>query len=379
MSILASSAHTDTGRRRRRNEDAFVCEPPLFAVADGMGGAQAGEVASRLAAESLREQELGDLSALEQAVELIREANRRVYTYSSENASARGMGTTMTVALVEGSIVTIGHVGDSRAYLLRDDQLTQLTQDHSLVAELVRSGRLSPKEAESHPRRSVITRALGTDSDVEVDVFSLRGQDGDLFLLCSDGLTSMVSDEEIASLLVVARGDLGDAGKKLIAAANLAGGEDNITVVLFELEGGEPEPGEEPAQELDNAKTLTEADAVPTLMLEHRRRSYPRRSRRMILIALASAFFVALVALGVFTVSTAHFIGVEPNGRVAVYQGLPYDLPGGIHLYRPVRVSSRLYAAQLTVSERRRFFNHGLHSYGDTTRELSKLEGDAYP
>lgn len=379
MSILASSAHTDTGRRRRRNEDAFLCEPPLFAVADGMGGAQAGEVASRLAAESLREQELGDLSALEQAVELIREANRRVYTYSSENASARGMGTTMTVALVEGSIVTIGHVGDSRAYLLRDDQLTQLTQDHSLVAELVRSGRLSPKEAESHPRRSVITRALGTDSDVEVDVFSLRGQDGDLFLLCSDGLTSMVSDEEIASLLVVARGDLGDAGKKLIAAANLAGGEDNITVVLFELEGGEPEPGEEPAQELDNAKTLTEADAVPTLKLEQRRRSYPRRSRRMILIALASAFFVALVALGVFTVSTAHFIGVEPNGRVAVYQGLPYDLPGGIHLYRPVRVSSRLYAAQLTAGERRRFFNHGLHSYGDTTRELSKLEGDAYP
>ena len=379
MSILASSAHTDTGRRRRRNEDAFVCEPPLFAVADGMGGAQAGEVASRLAAESLREQELGDLSALEQAVELIREANRRVYTYSSENASARGMGTTMTVALVEGSIVTIGHVGDSRAYLLRDDQLTQLTQDHSLVAELVRSGRLSPKEAESHPRRSVITRALGTDSDVEVDVFSLRGQDGDLFLLCSDGLTSMVSDEEIASLLVVARGDLDDAGKKLLAAANLAGGEDNITVVLFELEGGEPEPGEEPAQELDNAKTLTEADAVPTLKLEHRRRSYPRRSRRMILIALASAFFVALVALGVFTVSTAHFIGVEPDGRVAVYQGLPYDLPGGIHLYRPVRVSSRLYAAQLTVSERRRFFNHGLHSYADTTRELSKLEGDAYP
>ena len=142
MSVIASSAHTDTGRRRRRNEDAFVCEPPLFAVADGMGGAQAGEVASRLAAESLREQELGGLSSPEQTVELIREANRRVYAYSSENASARGMGTTMTVALVEGSVVTIGHVGDSRAYLLRDDQLTQLTQDHSLVAELVRSGRL---------------------------------------------------------------------------------------------------------------------------------------------------------------------------------------------------------------------------------------------
>ena len=209
MSVLASSAHTDTGRRRRRNEDAFVCEPPLFAVADGMGGAQAGEVASRLAAESLRERERGELSALEQTVELIREANRRVYAYSSENASARGMGTTMTVALVDGNRVAIGHVGDSRAYLLRDEQLTQLTQDHSLVADLVRSGRLSPEDAESHPRRSVITRALGTDSEVEVDVFSLRAEKRDVFLLCSDGLTSIVSDEEIARLLVSARDDLG--------------------------------------------------------------------------------------------------------------------------------------------------------------------------
>jgi protein phosphatase len=379
MSVIASSAHTDTGRRRRRNEDAFVCEPPLFAVADGMGGAQAGEVASRLAAESLREQELGGLSSPEQTVELIREANRRVYAYSSENASARGMGTTMTVALVEGSVVTIGHVGDSRAYLLRDDQLTQLTQDHSLVAELVRSGRLSAKEAESHPRRSVITRALGTDSEVEVDVLSLRAQDRDIFLLCSDGLTSMVSDEEIARLLLSARGDLDDAGKKLIAAANQAGGEDNITVVLFEPEVGEPEPESSIAQEPASAKTLSEVDAVPVLKLEPKQSLRSQRSRRITLLALAFAFLLTLVGLGVFTVSTAHFIGVEPDGRVAVYQGLPYDLPGGIHLYRTVRVSSRLYAAQLTAGERRRFFDHGLHSYGDMTRELSTLEGDVYP
>jgi protein phosphatase len=347
-----------------------------------MGGAQAGEVASRLAADSLRElreQELGDLSSPEQTVELIREANRRVYEYSSENASARGMGTTMTVALVEGSVVTIGHVGDSRAYLLRDDQLTQLTQDHSLVAELVRSGRLSPKEAASHPRRSVITRALGTDSDVEVDVFSLRGQDGDLFLLCSDGLTSMLSDEEVARLLVAARADLDEAGKALITAANRAGGEDNITVVMFELEADEAEPEEEAAQELDVAKTLTEADAVPALKPEPKQSPRVHRSRRRALIALALALFLALTALAVFTISTAHFIGAEPDGRIAVYQGLPYELPGDIHLYRPVRVSSRLYAAELTVNERRRYFNHDLHSFGDTTRELSKLEGAVYP
>ncbi|HEY5479406.1 MAG TPA: Stp1/IreP family PP2C-type Ser/Thr phosphatase [Gaiellaceae bacterium] len=378
MSVIASSASTDTGRRRRRNEDAFVCEPPLFAVADGMGGAQAGEVASRLAADSVREAKLGDLPSPEQTVDIIREANRRVYAYSSENASTRGMGTTMTVALVEGSVVTIGHVGDSRAYLLREDQLTQLTQDHSLVAELVRSGRLSPKEAESHPRRSVITRALGTESDVEVDVFSIRAQSGDLFLLCSDGLTSMVSDEEIAKLLVAARADLDSAGEKLVAAANQAGGEDNITVVLFELEAGEPETEEEPDQKLDVAKTLTEADAVPALKLATQS-SRGHRPRRATLIALAFVFLLALVGLGVFTVSTAHFIGAEPDGRVAVYQGLPFDLPGGVHLYRPVRVSARLYAAQLTLSERRRYFNNDLHSYGDTTREMSRLEGAVYP
>ena len=194
MSVIGSSARTDTGRRRRRNEDALVCEPPLFAIADGMGGARAGEVASQLAAESVREQGHDGLPAAEQVIELIRAANRRVYAYSSENPSARGMGTTMTVALVEDDSVVIGHVGDSRAYLLREDKLTQLTQDHSLVAELVRSGRLSPEEAETHPQRSVITRALGTDPEVEVDVFSLVGNDRDLFLLCSDGLTSMVAD-----------------------------------------------------------------------------------------------------------------------------------------------------------------------------------------
>ena len=375
MSVLASSARTDTGRKRRRNEDAFVCEPPLFAVADGMGGAQAGEVASRLAAESLREREHGELSALEQTVELIREANRRVYAYSKENASARGMGTTMTVALVDGNKVTVGHVGDSRAYLLRDEQLTQLTQDHSLVAELVRSGRLSPEDAESHPRRSVITRALGTDSKVEVDVFSVQAQDHDLYLLCSDGLTSMVADDEIERILTSARADLDGATMKLIEAANHAGGEDNITVVLFELDDSEPEP----AEESEDAKTLTESDAVPVLKLEPERDSHTHRPRRVMLLAPALAFLLALVGLGVFTVSTAHFIGVEPDGHVAIYQGLPYELPGGIHLYRPVRISSRLHAAQLTTSERQRFFDHDLHSYGDTTRELSTLEEDVYP
>src|SRR5919199_149841 len=157
---------TDTGKKRRRNEDDYVVAPPLFAVADGMGGAQAGELASSLAAGAVREGDADVGSGERQVAELIQEANRRVYQRSSEDATASGMGTTMTVALVENGAVVFGHVGDSRAYLIRAGGLEQLTEDHSLVAELVRSGKLSPEEAETHPQRSVITRALGTDPDV---------------------------------------------------------------------------------------------------------------------------------------------------------------------------------------------------------------------
>jgi len=226
---------TDTGRRRRRNEDSYVCAPPLFAVADGMGGAQAGEVASRLAAAVLEEADARELSE-ERVVDLIQEANRRVFQRSNEDAAASGMGTTMTVALVDrADTVTIGHVGDSRAYRIRDEQLEQLTDDHSLVAELMRSGKLSPEEAEAHPQRSVITRALGTEADVDVDTFRVEASPGDLFLICSDGLTSMISDSEILDVVGKRRGDLEGAARGLVEAANSSGGEDNITVVVFEI------------------------------------------------------------------------------------------------------------------------------------------------
>jgi serine/threonine protein phosphatase PrpC len=382
MSVLASTALTDTGRKRRRNEDAFVCEPPLFAVADGMGGAQAGEVASQLAAESLRERERGNLSAPEQVAELIQAANRRVYAYSSENAAARGMGTTMTIALAEAGAVVIGHVGDSRAYLLREDRLEQLTTDHSLVAELVRSGRLSPEEAETHPQRSVITRALGTDPEVEVDILSLRTKDRDLLLLCSDGLSSMVDDDEIRRVLVEARDDLAEAAGRLVEAANKAGGEDNITVVLFELEVSEeqePEPEPESDTDTDTEKTLTEIDAVPALHVEPVAKPHSHRSRRALLLGVALGLVAVLLVVGAFMIANAHFIGVEPDGHVAIYQGLPYELPGGIRLYRPAHVSSRLYAAQLTEAERRRLFDHDLQSYADSKRKLSLYEEAVYP
>jgi serine/threonine protein phosphatase PrpC len=183
MSIGSIGRDSNTGNKRRRNEDSFVVAPPLFAVADGMGGAQAGEVASKLAAAAFEDTAAGSSSGVERIVELIQEANRRVYERSNADPAASGMGTTITAALVEGSSVTFGHVGDSRAYLVRDGAIEQLTEDHSLVNELMKSGKLSAEEAVTHPQRSVITRALGTDPDVDVDTFVVEARENDLFLI----------------------------------------------------------------------------------------------------------------------------------------------------------------------------------------------------
>src|SRR5207253_11320686 len=152
------------------------------------------------------------------------EANRRVHERSNADPATSGMGTTMTVALVEGSSVAIGHVGDSRAYLVRDGRLEQLTEDHSLVNELLKSGKLSPEGAEAHPQRSVITRAVGTDPDVDVDSFTIDADIGDVFLICSDGLTDMVRDDEIRDVLDKYHDDLDRATKSLVSAANRGGG-----------------------------------------------------------------------------------------------------------------------------------------------------------
>lgn len=315
MRLGKSAGASDPGRRRRRNEDAYVVEPPLFAVADGMGGAQAGEIASKLAATAVR----GGGEGVEA---LIQEANRRVHQRSMEDEAASGMGTTLTVASLEDGIVQIGHVGDSRAYLVRDGSLEQLTQDHSLVAELVRTGRLSPEEAESHPQRSVITRALGTDPDVDVDTFAIEPKPGDLFLLCSDGLTTMVDDETILGLVVQRRDDLDGLCKALIKAANKGGGEDNITVVAFEITGAEADDAEEtrtmPAPtavdaEKDEEDTLTEADRVPAvetmvvsadeIAAAYEKPAAPRRRRRFLSRLVAFVLVIALLcAIVLFSV-----------------------------------------------------------------------------
>jgi serine/threonine protein phosphatase PrpC len=273
VNLAATAALSHPGRRRRHNEDSYVVQPPLFAVADGMGGAKAGEVASGLAAAAVQESDGDGQSGEAKVAALIEEANRRVFRRANEDREASGMGTTMTVALVENERVAIGHVGDSRAYLIRGGELQQLTDDHSLVAELVRSGKLTPEEAESHPQRSVITRALGTEADVDVDTFSVDASPGDLFLLCSDGLTTMVDDQTILDAVEQNRSNLEKAAKALINAANRGGGEDNITVVFFEV-GRAEEPGEQTEDTVrterltDDAETMDESDAQPAIEVE---------------------------------------------------------------------------------------------------------------
>src|SRR5690242_7224903 len=200
-----------------------------------MGGAQAGEVASQLAASALEAGDLDGLEGTKRIDALIQEANRRIFDRASTDPSASGMGTTMTVALVEDMTVAIGHVGDSRAYLVRDEQMEQLTEDHSVENELLKSGKLSEEEAQVHPQRSVITRAVGTDPDVVVDGFTIAAEDGDVFRICADGLSDMVEDEEILGLLHQNRDDLDKAVKALVAAANRGGGEDNIAALAYRI------------------------------------------------------------------------------------------------------------------------------------------------
>jgi serine/threonine protein phosphatase PrpC len=230
------SGDTDPGVSRKTNQDRLLAEAPLFVVADGMGGHLGGEVAAALAIDVFRDHDAlySETDVAAALRRLVAQANSRIYEKAQESLEYKGMGTTVIAALVHDDAVTLAHVGDSRAYRLRDGELEVLTSDHSYVAELVRLGALSTEEAEKHPQASVITRALGTRKHVEPDIETHRVRDRDVFLLCSDGLTKMVSEPEIAAI-VAAAARLDDASERLIAAANDKGGEDNITVCLFRV------------------------------------------------------------------------------------------------------------------------------------------------
>lgn len=372
---------SDTGRQRRANEDSFLARPPMFVVADGMGGAQAGEVASRIAVDSFAAGLPGSESAAERLAARAQEANGRIHELSRADRERAGMGTTITAALLDGDEVAIAHVGDSRAYALRDGELTQLTRDHSLVDELVRTGRLTEEEAADHPQRSIITRALGPEAGVEVDTLSYRARAGDLLMLCSDGLTSMVAPGEVAVILREAT-SLREAGERLVAAANAAGGRDNITVVLFGLEavaagsGGEDQPTTRSPAVRGGAAAAAEPEVVPRSPLPPPPTA-PRRRRLRGKAAAATIAVLAVLALvaygGYLATRGVFFLGTSSSGAVTIYRGLPYNGPFGIELYSSF-YESGVPASDLAPARRRTLLDHKLRSRRDAEDLVKQLE-----
>jgi PPM family protein phosphatase len=408
LRVAEQYAGTDTGRQRRANEDSLLARAPLFVVADGMGGAQAGEVASRIAVESFQPG-LPETSHPElELAALAREANARIHELSHSNAEQAGMGTTLTAVYVGEQEVAIAHVGDSRAYCLRDRQLLRLTDDHSLVDELMRQGRLTPEEAVEHPQRSVITRALGPEGMVEVDTRSFRARAGDVYLLCSDGLTTMLPEEQIAFVLL-AHAPLRDAGEALIAAANQAGGRDNITVVLIRLEDvqvGQPPQAQEhttmvglpvvsvapppsgtasqqasaPLEQRGSMREdplLAERPARRAPRSPRSPRALPRARRRRVRHAGAIVFLLVvlgvLASAGYLALQSVYFIGTNSRGLVTMFEGLPYKLPGNIDLYSSQYVSG-VSASTLTPQKRHTLLDHSLRSEGDAGSLIRSLE-----
>jgi len=445
---------SDLGRQRQGNEDNFFVRAPLFVVADGMGGAQAGEVASEIAVRSF-DDELPDGSRPEALVRVIEEANQRIHDRARSDDSLHGMGTTTTAAYVDDDEVVIAHVGDSRAYLLRRGELIRLTKDHSLVGELVARGKLTEEQAEQHPQRSVITRALGPEARVQVDIDVFPAKAGDLFLLCSDGLTSMVHEPKLGPLFEEA-GSLEELGKRLIDAANDAGGRDNITVILFRLEevgsrGGTgaaaeaaPDEGEtseydtfegeavpaprqgvtradedaRPAAEVaaaveesyrrdgtvalsairppgasepaatpeepppqDDAAPSATADAPPRRTAPLPAAAKPpakrrRRRRRVpggVLVALV--LFLMVLAGAWIATRAVYFVGTDPRDErtIAIFRGVPYDLPFGIELYERF-AGSGVTIDDVPRARRSTFTDHKLRSRDDAENLVIALE-----
>jgi len=403
---------TDTGRQRRDNEDNAFVRAPLFVVADGMGGAQAGEVASKLAVEEFHEALPDEGSAEQRLIDRIRAANRRIYDLSRTEHEHAGMGTTLTAVYLDDDHLAVAHVGDSRAYIFRDGELTRLTQDHSLVEELVRQGKLTPQEADHHPQRSIITRALGPEAAVEADSHTWPARDGDVYLICSDGLTSMISERQVGEL-VVGAASLPDAGRKLIDAANAAGGRDNITVILFRLEDvgalggggssqdttehdavtapGRTEVGGAAATEPATAAGAAAAGpatavAAPPAEPSARRREprAPRppredgRRRRRVPVGLVLGFFlvVAILLSAYYASQTVYFVGTSNDGFVTVYRGLPYDGPAGVDLYS-VNYLSGVPVSELPAGQRRLVTEHKLRSRDDAQDLVRQMETGA--
>jgi protein phosphatase len=399
---------TDTGRQRRGNEDSSYARPPVFVIADGMGGAQAGEVASQIAVEAFA-QGLPERGTAEERLSIVvQRANREIYERSQTERARAGMGTTLTAAYLDGDHVAIAHVGDSRAYLLRDAELTRLTEDHSLVEELLRGGKLTEQEALDHPQRSIITRALGPEPIVEVDTWSYPLRPSDVVLLCSDGLTSMIPEQQIQAALVDTR-NLQAAADRLIDEANAAGGRDNITVVLFRVEdaGGQrvDQPtvigshagvgefgssvreddagrGSQPGGSATATAAPPEGSARPaplartqgwTRQSDRPQRHFGKLGKTVAgLLALAAVVFL-VGGGGYLATRQLYFLGTNGQGMVVVYRGLPYVLPFGIPLYETYYVSG-VPASMIPADRRGSLLGHDLRSQTAAQNLVNDLE-----
>ncbi len=323
-------ALSDVGRARELNEDNAFAGERIFAVADGLGGHRAGEVASGIVVEAL-----GSLDASVSAdgndvggalIDAVLDANREVFEKQEAESDHRGMASTVTAIAIDGTTAHLAHVGDSRCYLIRDGSISQISQDHTLVARMVAEGKLTPEQAEYHPQRSIVTRALGAGPDVEIDTLELELAGGDKLVLCSDGLTAVLSDEEILDFVRRSR-DLDATAQALVDEANARGGPDNITVVLVDVTGPRraiaPAPGAEPARPA-GLEPEPEPAAKPA---KKRLRKVPVR-----LLVAVSIVLVAIIAawIGVRSwVNGSWYVGVDGN-RVAIFRGLPTDTLGGV-------------------------------------------------
>ncbi len=307
---------SDVGRARERNEDASFVGETLFAVADGLGGHRAGEVASGIAvAEIESAQRKAGRAGSDTLLRAVQSANRRVFERAQEEPDLLGMGTTITVVAIDRGVAHLAHVGDSRCYLIRDGAITQVTQDHTLVARMVAEGKLSAEEAEVHPQRSVLTRALGAGPNVDVDTLELQLVAGDRLLLCSDGLTAVMSDDELGSAAASAA-DMEVTCRELIDEANNRGGPDNITVLLVDVLSAPDGRG----------------TAAPVASSKEPAPQEERRHRRVSVRLLVWLAVVALVVGGSWAALRAWsdrswYVGFEGT-RVAIYHGLPTTIFG---------------------------------------------------
>jgi protein phosphatase len=370
LGIVDSAGQSQTGHVRSHNEDSYLMRGPLFLVADGMGGAAAGEIASTMCTEAFAEINLIRLRGADALRSAVSSANASIYERAQANPELAGMGTTVIAALVDDNAgVTFAHVGDSRAYLLREGVLRRLSEDHSVVAELVAAGHLTEEEAVSHPQRSVITRVLGAEPNVQVDTFTIDGADGDVLLLCSDGLTGMVGDDRIAELL--SADEPAEAiTRSLVRAALEGGGEDNITAIVFRL-------GELDDQPTGSMRLIltTDPDLLPP---DDDGSDSWRPGRKTLFAAIGTIVVVTVLAVGaVVGLRESHFIGAnESTGRVEIYQGVPWELFAGIKLYHAVHVTSITYAS-LDPQTRKELFDHRLRSESDAEAEIKRIEEGA--